>query len=99
MLQISQLDIALGDFVQLRAVTWRQYKKILEDLSPHRSTRLAYNNGRLIIMRSHTKQENDKEIKKFAREHEKYTSPDKYKERLEKDRLTLFLMGYFDPKI
>ena len=62
MLQISQLDIAPGQSVRLRAVTWRQYKKILEDLSPHRATRLAYNNGQLLIMRPNTKQESDKEI-------------------------------------
>ncbi|MEL6352477.1 MAG: Uma2 family endonuclease [Cyanobacteria bacterium J06627_28] len=62
MLQTSQLDIAPGQSVRLRAVTWRQYKKILEDLSPYRATRLAYNNGNLSIMRPHAKQEDDKEI-------------------------------------
>lgn len=62
MLQISQLDIAPGQAVRLRTVTWRQYKKILEDLGPNRSTRLAYNNGTLSIMRPHAKQEDDKEI-------------------------------------
>ena len=30
--------------------------------------------------------ENDTKRKKFAREYEKYTRPDKYKERLEQDR-------------
>ena len=62
MLQISQLDIAPGQSVQLRTVTWRQYKKVLEDLSSHRATKLAYNNGKLIIVRLHTKQEDNKEI-------------------------------------
>ncbi|MGD1863262.1 MAG: Uma2 family endonuclease [Phormidesmis sp.] len=60
--QVSQLYIAPGQSVQFRAVTWRQYKKVLEDLSPHRAIRLAYNNGKLIMMRSHAKQEDDKEI-------------------------------------
>ncbi|MEL6160516.1 MAG: Uma2 family endonuclease [Cyanobacteria bacterium J06623_5] len=62
MLQISQLDIPPGQSVRLRSVTWQQYKKILEDLGHHRAVRLAYNNGKLEIMRPQAKQEDDKEI-------------------------------------
>ena len=62
MLQISQLDIAPGQSVRLRNVTWPQYKKILEDIGTHRAKRMAYNNGRLQIMVPHSRQEDDKEI-------------------------------------
>ncbi|MEL6471594.1 MAG: Uma2 family endonuclease [Cyanobacteria bacterium J06623_4] len=62
MLQISQLDIPPGQSVRLRSVTWQQYKKILENLGHRRAVRLAYNNGKLEIMRPHAKQEDDKEV-------------------------------------
>ena len=62
MLQISQLDIEPGQSVRLRAVTWQQYKKILENLGQHRAARVAYNNGKLEIMMSSIRNEDDKEI-------------------------------------
>ena len=62
MLQVSQIDIAPGQSVHLRDVTWPQYKKILESIGIHRAKRIAYNNGKLQLMVPHFRQEDDKEI-------------------------------------
>lgn len=48
--------------MRLRTVTWQQYKKILKDLGTHRAARVAYNDGKLVIMVSSTRNEDDKEI-------------------------------------
>lgn len=62
MLQISQLDISPGDRTKLKTISWQQYKSILTDLTPHRSARIAYDNGKLEIMVPHQRHEDAKEI-------------------------------------
>ncbi|MEO1392896.1 MAG: Uma2 family endonuclease [Cyanobacteria bacterium J06634_5] len=61
-LQVSQIEIGVGDRIRLQAVSWQQYKQILGDLADRRTTRVAYDNGKLEIMLPQPGYEDDKEI-------------------------------------
>lgn len=62
MIKVSQLDLSPGDRTKLKSITWQQYKSILDALTPHRSARATYDNGRLEIMVPHQRYEDAKEI-------------------------------------
>jgi Uma2 family endonuclease len=49
-IQLRQLDVPPGQSLLLHDVSWAEFDAILEELGPHRNTRIAYKDGLLEIM-------------------------------------------------
>ncbi|MDB9526760.1 Uma2 family endonuclease [Oscillatoria sp. CS-180] len=49
-LQLRQLEVPIGQRLLLHDVDWAEFESVLDELGPHRGTRIAYDNGILEIM-------------------------------------------------
>ncbi|WP_013321161.1 Uma2 family endonuclease [Gloeothece verrucosa] len=61
-LQLKQIDLLPGQKVVLREISWQQFEEIIKELGEHRSSRIAYSQGTLLIMTPLPEHEVVKEI-------------------------------------
>lgn len=62
LLELKRITVPPGQTVFLNSISWQEFETILEEFGEHRSSRIAYANGRLEIMTPLPEHETNKEL-------------------------------------
>lgn len=62
LLELKRITVPPGQTVFLNSISWQEFETILEEFGEHRSSRIAYANGRLEIMTPLPEHESNKEL-------------------------------------